>query len=113
MSNKQKRNKIAQKPNNNQKTSPQIKTNDLFADEKRTTYEIYAKMLQICQQPQNKTKIMYKTNTSYISFKKYLTQLQNLKLLQENERKYKITQRGILFLEKYIELQQFLNEKDT
>jgi predicted transcriptional regulator len=112
MRNHQERNRIKPKS----KTTKQNSNNDpLFAETKRTTFEIYAKMLQICQKPQNKTRIMYKTNTSYTSFKKYLNQLQQKNLLQketENKNTYKTTQRGKTFLEKYNELQQFLNDND-
>ena len=56
---------------------------------------------------------MYKTNTSYTSFKKYLGQLQDLSLLQQEpqaKNQFKTTDRGRMFLQKYRELQEFLNE---
>jgi predicted transcriptional regulator len=57
---------------------------------------------------------MYETNTSYTSFTKRLSQLQNLGLLQqEKENKYITTERGKKFLQKYNELQQFLIENKT
>jgi predicted transcriptional regulator len=83
----------------------------LFSDKKRTTYEIYCEMLQICQKPQNKTRIIYKTNTSYTSFRKYLEKLQEMRLLQlEPENRYKTTERGKIFLQKYEGIRQFLEE---
>jgi predicted transcriptional regulator len=112
MRNYKERNRIKSK----NKTTIQSSNDPSLAEGKRTTFEIYAKMLQICQKPQNKTRMMYKTNTSYTSFKKYLNQLQQKNLLQQqadNKNTYKTTQRGKVFLEKYDELQQFLNENDA
>jgi predicted transcriptional regulator len=85
----------------------------LFEGRKRTIYKIYAEMLQICRTPQNKTHIMYKTNTSYASFTKYLQSLQKAGLLQQellNKNKFQTTERGKKFIEKYCEILQLLDE---
>jgi predicted transcriptional regulator len=84
----------------------------LFVSSKRTIYEIYAEILQICQKPQNITHIMYQTNTSYVSFKKYLQQPQEIGLLKqgpEHKNRYKTTERGKTYLEKYAAFKQLLS----
>lgn len=83
----------------------------LFEKRNRTAYDIYAAMLQVCQKPQNKTHIMYETNTAYISFTKNLQFLQKAGLLQQellNKNKFQITERGRIFLERYGEIRQLL-----
>ena len=84
----------------------------LFEGRKRTIYDIYAAMLQVCQKPQNKTHIMYKTNTTYISFAKNLQFLQEAGLLQQellSKNEFQITEQGRIFLEKYGEMRQLLD----
>jgi predicted transcriptional regulator len=84
----------------------------LLADRtKRTTYDIFAEILDACQTPENKTHIMYKTNTSHRSFKKYLKQLLEMNLLQKKTKnQFNTTERGKEYLTKYNQLQNIRRE---
>jgi predicted transcriptional regulator len=64
--------------------------------------------------PQAKTRIMQKTNTSYNSLQNHLLKLKELGLidLQSGTSKYAITQRGLGFLEKWVELQELLTPEE-
>lgn len=84
-----------------------------FEGRNRTVYKIYAEMLQICRTPQNKTRVMYKTNTSYAALTKHLQALQKSGLLQQepfNKNRFRTTERGQMFIEKYYEILQLLDE---
>jgi len=80
---------------------------------RRTVYEIYAEILQICQKPESKTRIMYRTNTSYTYLMRYLEFLQKVGLLQPelfNRNRLQTTERGRKFVEKYREILQLIDE---
>jgi predicted transcriptional regulator len=85
------------------------------SDYRRTSYEILVEILESCRKPQKKTRVMYKTNNSYDSITKYLQQLQGMRLLQKEAKTgntFKITERGIEFLEKWYQLQNLLNNEE-
>ncbi len=74
---------------------------------KRDSLEIVAEILSLCEQPQTKTRVMYRTNLSWRMVKKYLSQLQSRGLLLEvhhSSTKYATTRKGLKFVEKWREL---------
>jgi predicted transcriptional regulator len=73
---------------------------------KRTSLEIIAEILSLCEQPQTKTHVMYRTNLSWEMAQKYLTQLQSRGLLQihHSSTKYQTTRKGLKFIKKWKEL---------
>jgi len=77
---------------------------------KRNGLEIMAEILNFCEKPQNKTKVMYKTNLSWRMLQKYISQLQSLGLLEVHHSltKYATTQKGLKFVEKWKELAELL-----
>jgi len=77
---------------------------------KRISFEIMAEILSLCEKPQNKTKVMYRTNLSWGMLQKYLSQLQSLGLLEVHHSsvKYATTQKGLKFVEKWRELAELL-----
>ena len=81
---------------------------------RRGKLQILADILYLCRSPQAKTRIMQKTNTSYVSLQKHLMELRKLSLveLQPETSKYAITQRGFVFLEKWKKLEELLVPED-
>jgi predicted transcriptional regulator len=77
---------------------------------KRNRFEIMAEILSFCKQPQNKTKVMYRTNLSWKMVQKYLSQLESLRLLKVHHSlaKYVTTRKGLKFVEKWKELKELL-----
>jgi len=77
---------------------------------KRISFEIMAEILSFCEKPQNKTKVMYRTNLSWVMLQKYLSQLQSLGLLEVHHSsvKYATTKKGLKFVEKWRELAELL-----
>jgi len=77
---------------------------------KRNGFEIMAEILNFCEKPQNKTKVMYRTNLSWRMLQKYLSQLQSLEFLEVHHSsvKYVTTQKGLEFVEKWRELAELL-----
>jgi predicted transcriptional regulator len=73
---------------------------------KRTSLEIIAEILSLCEQPQTKTRVMYRTNLSWEMVQKYLSQLQSRGLLQvhHSSTKYQTTRKGLKFVKKWREL---------
>jgi predicted transcriptional regulator len=73
---------------------------------KRTSLEIIAEILSLCEQPQTKTRVMYRTNLSWEMAQKYLSQLQSQDLLQvhHSSTKYQTTRKGLKFVKKWREL---------
>jgi len=76
----------------------------------REHLEIVAEILSLCKHPQTKTKVMYGTNLSYKMLQRYLSELQSLGLLEVHHSltKYMTTQKGLIFLEKWRELEALL-----
>ena len=77
---------------------------------KRDRVEIMAEILCLCMEPRTKTHVMYGTNLSWKMLQHYLSELQNLKLLEvhDDSTRYVATPRGQEFLEKWKELQLLL-----
>ncbi|MGQ9459648.1 MAG: winged helix-turn-helix domain-containing protein [Candidatus Bathyarchaeaceae archaeon] len=77
---------------------------------KRTNLEIIAEILSLCDQPRTKTYVMYRTNLSWRMVQKYLSQLQSRGLLEVHHSltKYRTTQKGFKFVEKWRELVELL-----
>jgi predicted transcriptional regulator len=77
---------------------------------KRTTLEIMAEILGLCEQPQTKTRVMYRTNLSWEMVQKYLSQLQSRGLLEvhHSSTKYQTTRKGLKFVDKWRELIELL-----
>ena len=77
---------------------------------KRNSLEIIAEILSVCEQPQNKTRVMYRTSLSWQMLNKYLSQLQSARLLEIHHRltKYVTTPKGLEFLRKWRELAELL-----
>jgi len=77
---------------------------------KRNNLEIIAEILNLCKQPQNKTRVMYGTNSSYKMLQRYLSELQSLGFLEVHHSpiKYMTNQKGLNFLEKWKELEELI-----
>ena len=77
---------------------------------KRDSLEIMAEILDLCKQPQNKTRVMYRTNLSWIMVQKYLSKLHSKGLLEvhHSSTKYVATLKGLKFVEKWRELVELL-----
>jgi len=77
---------------------------------KRNSLEIIAEILNVCKQPQTKTRVMYKTSLSWQMLQKYLSQLQSAGLLKVHHSltKYATTPKGLEFIRKWRELAQLL-----
>lgn len=84
---------------------------------KRDHMQIIADILNVCKKPQTKTYIRRQTNISYEVLQNCILQLlvgQWLKIMQEDcgSKKLTITEKGTVFLEKYIELQKIAGSKN-
>jgi predicted transcriptional regulator len=77
---------------------------------RRTRLAVVAGILMLCQQPQNKTKIMYTANLSWKAAGKYLSDLQARGLLQIHHSpiKYVSAERGRQFIERWKHLRALL-----
>ena len=84
----------------------------------RDRIEITANILEIAKDGSRKTRIMYLGNLSFDLVQKYLSQLEQLNLVevkdsQGGERMYFITQKGERFLADFRELQKHAEIADT
>jgi len=75
-----------------------------------------SEILSSCKSPQTKTHIRRQTNISYAALQNCIMQLllrQWLEPVDENcgQKKLKITGKGLIFLEKYLELQKIVGTK--
>ncbi len=77
---------------------------------KRDSLEIIAEILSVCEQPQTKTRVMYRTNLSWQMLQKYLSQLQSSGLLEVHHSltKYVTAPKGLKFVKKWRELAELL-----
>lgn len=82
------------------------------ADKRRGRIEIIAEILNATKKGAHKTQIMYQAGLSFSQLTVYLDFLLKSGLIQKIEKKgkvmYKITNKGMLFLESYKELKSFL-----
>lgn len=69
-----------------------------------------AEILNLCKQPQTKTKIMYVTNLSWRMLQNYLATLQSKGLIEvyHSLAKYAATQKGVKFVQKWKALGKLL-----
>jgi len=76
----------------------------------RGRLQIFAEILNFCQEPQVKTRVMYKTNISYKGLQKYLHQLLGFELLKVHHsvERYATTEKGHEFLNKWKALHKLL-----
>jgi predicted transcriptional regulator len=80
----------------------------------RSNTDIVAQILQVANDNTHKitkTRIMYKAFLSYGQLKEYLNLLieNNLLEYQQNSKTFKITQKGIEFIETYKEMEKYMN----
>lgn len=85
---------------------------------KRDRIQIIADILSSCRHPQTQTYIRRQTNISYAVLQSCIMQLllrQWLAQIKENggQKKLAITDRGLFFLEKWVELQKMVEIKNT
>jgi predicted transcriptional regulator len=83
-----------------------------FHNSRRDPSQIIAEILDLCLKPQTKTRIMCKINLSYRQLQTYLHKMQKTSLLKSHHsrQKYITTEKGLRFLQKWIEIQQILTE---
>jgi predicted transcriptional regulator len=72
--------------------------------------QIFVEILNFCEKPQVKTRVMYQTNISYKMLQKYLTKLLGFELLEvhHSAERYATTKKGHEFLSKWKEMQELL-----
>ena len=76
----------------------------------RSQLQIFAEILDLCKEPQAKTRIMIKANLSYTLLQQKLAQLQTYGFLKSRNSKatYLTTYKGLKFLQRWTALQQLL-----
>ncbi len=75
---------------------------DIRVNTRRDQITIMSDLLQIVQQPQRLTHILYRSNMSYGQLVKYLTEMIDMEMVEEkNEpfRAFTITSKGKIFLQ--------------
>jgi len=70
-----------------------------------------AQILVLCIEARSKTRIMYKTNLSYVQLKSYLALLTSQGLLAHSSDKYLTTLKGQRFLEAFARLNDVLKDR--
>ena len=78
----------------------------------RGRLQIFVEILNLCQEPQVKTRVMYQTNISYKMLQNCLLQLLGFELLEVHHsvERYATTKKGHEFLSKWKELAELLQE---
>lgn len=74
-----------------------------FMSKYRDRLRIIADILMTADSRSKKTKIMYGANLSHRLLEKYLDEVLTIGFLQMNGNEYEVTEKGKLFLEKYVE----------
>lgn len=75
---------------------------DIRVNTRRDQITIMSDLLQIVQQPQRLTHILYRSNMSYGQLVKYLTEMIDLEMVEEKNdpfRAFTITSKGKIFLQ--------------
>ncbi|MEE8181255.1 MAG: winged helix-turn-helix domain-containing protein [Nitrosopumilaceae archaeon] len=75
---------------------------DIRVNTRRDQITIMSDLLQIVQQPQRLTHILYRSNMSYGQLVKYLTDMIDLEMVEEKNDPYRaftITSKGKIFLQ--------------
>jgi len=78
---------------------------DIRVNTRRDQITIMTDLLQIIQQPQRLTHILYRSNMSYGQLVKYLAEMIDLDMIEEMSepfRAFKITSKGKIFLQMII-----------
>ena len=77
---------------------------------RRTNFEIMAEIIEFCQQPRSRTRIMYAVNLSFTAMRNYISVLQSMSFLEVHHSKprYQTTQKGIMFLRKWKEMNELM-----
>lgn len=81
---------------------------------KRHHLDVLTEILFLCRSPRIKTRVMQKANISYDMLQKCLNELEDLELIEFSEKvkTYKTTQKGKVFLQRWVQLQELLHSKD-
>lgn len=84
---------------------------------RRSRLDIIAGILDAAVEETVKTRIMNKTSVNFIQFKEYLQYLLEAGLIESRKGKkkttYRITERGKLLLQRFKEIEEMCNNKDT
>ena len=78
---------------------------------RRNNFQIFSEILQIAEKGANKTHIVYGANLNFKLLDQYLEKLEEDGLITthvEPRNKIKTTEKGLLFIQKYQTLHQFL-----
>ena len=78
---------------------------------KRDRLAIIAEILAFCIQRKNKTNIMYKTNLNYAQLQTHLQSPMSKDLLKQDSKTYVTTEKGMRFLELFIEIRGMLKTR--
>jgi predicted transcriptional regulator len=76
----------------------------------RQRINIIADILNVASSGAKKTKIMYVANLSYQLLEKYLEETVNIGFVRFNGNGYEVTEKGRLFLEKYVQFSSRYSE---
>jgi predicted transcriptional regulator len=78
---------------------------------RRTNLEIMAEIIEFCRQPRSKTRIMYAMNLSFTAMRNYISALETMAFIEvhHSRPKCQTTQRGIVFLKKWKEMNELMN----
>lgn len=76
---------------------------------KRDRVEIIAEILGLCLQGKNKTNVMYGANLNYAQLQIMLKHLTSTGLLEFSSRIYITTEKGLHFLELFIEMNEVMS----
>jgi predicted transcriptional regulator len=81
---------------------------------RRNRLEVLAEILSLCKSPRQKTHLLQKVNLSYPKLQDCLQQLRDLKMvnLQPQTSDYVTTEKGLLFLIKWLQLKEFLDPEE-
>jgi predicted transcriptional regulator len=81
---------------------------------KRNRLEVLTEILYLCKSPLAKTRLMQKANLSYTTLQDCLQQLQELDIVRihADTSEFVTTEKGILFLIKWRQLQEFLTPQE-
>jgi predicted transcriptional regulator len=80
---------------------------------RRNGLQILADILEFCEIPQPKTRILRDTNTNFKLLEKYLVELKTAGLIAERLGIYLTTAKGKGFVESWIGLQDMLRREET
>ncbi len=77
---------------------------------RRTNFEIMAEIIEFCRQPRSRTRIMYAMNLSFTAMRAYVAELQAMNFIEihHSSPKYQTTERGIMFLKKWKEMNELM-----